>query len=142
VPLSDEIAFACQYLEIEEIRFGERLRIDIAVEPSAERALVPTLILQPLVENAVRHAVRPRREGGAIAIVAARAEGWLMLGVHDEGPGAGQTVERRTGLGLANTRQRLEELYGQGAELTLDASARGGLAVSIRLPYRRAPEAA
>ena len=142
VPLSDEIDFACRYLEIEEIRFGERLRVDIAVEPSAERALVPPLILQPLVENAVRHAVLPRREGGAISIVAACDAGWLTLGVHDEGPGATPRPERRGGLGLANTRQRLEELYGPGAELTLDASARGGLAVSIRLPYRRAPEAA
>ncbi len=142
VPLSDEIDFACQYLEIEEIRFGERLRVDIAVDPSVESALVPPLILQPLVENAVRHSVLPRSDGGAIAIVAARDEDWLTLGVHDEGPGAGSRLERRTGIGLADTRQRLEELYGSRAELTLDASARGGLAVSIRLPYRLAPEAA
>ena len=142
VPLSDEIDFACRYLEIEEIRFGDRLRVDIEVDPSAESALVPPLILQPLVENAVRHAVLPRTEGGAISIVAVRDADWLTLGVHDEGPGAGPRLERRSGLGLANTRQRLEELYGPRAELTLDASARGGLAVSIRLPYRRAPEAA
>ncbi len=142
VPLSDEIDFACQYLEIEEIRFGERLRVDIAVDPAAESALVPPLILQPLVENAVRHAVLPRTGGGAISIVAGRDAEWLTLGVHDEGPGAGPRVERRSGIGLANTRQRLEELYGTRAELTLDASARGGLALSIRLPYHRAPEAA
>jgi two-component system LytT family sensor kinase len=142
VPLSDEIDFACQYLEIEEIRFGERLRVDIAIDPAAESALVPPLILQPLVENAVRHAVLPRTDGGAISIVAGRDAEWLTLGVHDEGPGAGPRVEWRSGIGLANTRQRLEELYGTRAELTLDASARGGLALSIRLPYRRAPEAA
>lgn len=150
VPLSDEIDFACQYLEIEEARFGERLRVDIAVDPGAEAALVPTLILQPLVENAVRHAIGAQSAGGGIAIVVAREDGWITLGVHDDGPRAGAEASTRSerrrgvglGLGIANARQRLEELYGAKAELTLDASAQGGLAVSIRLPYRAAPEAA
>jgi two-component system, LytTR family, sensor kinase len=136
IPLSEEIDFACQYLEIEEIRFGERLRVDISVQPEAEGALVPPLLLQPLVENAVRHAVGRGESGGAIAIVAARQDGWLTLGVHDDGPGLSREAEAGRGVGLANTRQRLAELYGTGARLELSASEKGGLAVLVRLPFR------
>jgi two-component system, LytTR family, sensor kinase len=151
VPLSEEIAFTRQYLEIEEVRFGERLRVEVDVDPETRTALVPAMILQPLVENAVRHAIVPRAAGGAIGIVAARENGILRIGVHDDGPGAPQRREgpgasglgqggredtARHGLGLANTRQRLEELYGSRAELTLGESVRGGLAVSLRLPFR------
>ena len=157
VPLVDEVAFTRQYLEIEEVRFGDRLRVEVDVDPGARAALVPPMILQPLVENAVRHAVVPRTRGGTIGIVVARQDGYLRLDVHDDGPGpapaddggaregaeGGRESAGRPGLGLANTRQRLEELYGAHAELTLGASARGGLAVSLRLPYRAgAPEAA
>jgi hypothetical protein len=144
VPLGDEIEFTRRYLDIEEVRFGGRLRIHVDLDPDARAALVPPMILQPLVENAVRHAILPRASGGAIGIVAAREDGCLRLGVHDDGPGPEPGDEAaRPGLGLANTRQRLEELYGERAELTLGRSARGGLAVSLRLPYREGePEAA
>ena len=135
VPLTDELDFTRQYLEIEEARFGERLRVEIDVEPGARTALVPPMILQPLVENAVRHAILPRSGGGAIGIVASRENGFLRLGVNDDGPGT-TARDSRPGLGLANTRQRLEELYAGRAELTLGTSALGGLAVSLRLPYR------
>ena len=135
VSLSDEIAFTRQYLEIEEVRFGDRLTVDFHVDPAARSALVPPMILQPLVENAVRHAIVPRVEGGAIGIVATRENEFLRLGVDDDGPGV-PLREGRPGLGLANTRQRLEELYAGRAELSLGQSARGGLTVSLRLPYR------
>jgi two-component system LytT family sensor kinase len=137
IPLSEEIDFACQYLEIEEARFGGRLRVDIAIEPGTETALVPPLILQPLVENAVRHAIQPREGGGAIAITVERREQWLTLGVADDGPGV-EAGEPGHGVGLTNTRQRLAELYGAGAELLLSRGSRGGLAVSVRLPFRPA----
>ncbi len=146
VPLSEEIAFTRQYLEIEEVRFGERLRVEVDVDPETRTALVPAMILQPLVENAVRHAIVPRAAGGAIGIVAARENGILRIGVHDDGPGpsglgdGGREDPARPGLGLANTRQRLEELYGSRAELTLGESVRGGLAVSLRLPFREGAE--
>lgn len=136
IPLSEEIDFACRYLEIEEIRFGERLRVDISVAEGAEGALVPPLILQPLVENAVRHAIGSREEGGAVAIAATRQEGWLTLGVDDDGPGPDAAMEVGKGVGLSNTRQRLAELYGTGARLELSRNERGGLAVSLRLPFR------
>jgi two-component system LytT family sensor kinase len=137
IPLSEEIDFACQYLEIEEARFGGRLRVDIAVEPGTETALVPPMILQPLVENAVRHAIQPREEGGSIAITVERRDQWLTLGVADDGPGV-EGGEPGHGVGLTNTRQRLAELYGAGAELLLSRGSRGGLAVSVRLPFRSA----
>jgi len=137
IPLSQEIDFACQYLEIEEARFGGRLRVDIAIEPGTETALVPPLILQPLVENAVRHAIQLREGGGAIAITVERREQWLTLGVADDGPGV-EAGEPGHGVGLTNTRQRLAELYGAGAELLLSRGSRGGLAVSVRLPFRPA----
>jgi hypothetical protein len=138
VPLSDEIAFTRRYLEIEEVRFGNRLRVDIEVDPTAAGALVPPMILQPLVENAVRHAVVPRTAGGAIGIVATRENGFLRLGVDDDGPGAAGAVSAgaRPGVGLANTRERLAELYGTEAEVHFGESSLGGLAVSLRLPYR------
>jgi two-component system, LytTR family, sensor kinase len=134
IPLADEIDFACQYLEIEETRFGDRLRIDVTVAPGTESALVPPMILQPLVENAVRHAIGLRESGGGISIVASREDDWLTLGVHDDGPGL--SGEIGAGVGLSNTRQRLAELYGTSAELTLARSERGGLSASIRLPFR------
>lgn len=139
VPLSEEIDFACRYLDLEETRFGERLRVDISVAEGTEGALVPPLILQPLVENAVRYAILPREGGGAIAITAARSDGWLTLGVDDDGPGMEGAPAAPPGVGHTNIRQRLAELYGPGAELRLSRSRSGGLAASIRLPFRVAP---
>ena len=136
IPLSEEIDFARRYLEIEEIRFGDRLKVEVAMEPGLGRALVPPMILQPLVENAVRHAIQSREEGGSIVIAARRLEGSLALEVEDDGPGLEGTREPRRGVGLSNTRTRLLELYGGRADLRLARSRRGGLAVSIRLPWR------
>jgi signal transduction histidine kinase len=137
IPLSEEIDFACKYLEIEEARFGERLKVEIAVAREAEGALVPPLILQPLVENAVRHGILPREGGGSVAIAAARDDGFLTLSVRDDGPGlASGGSAARPGVGLANVRQRLAELYGAGAALELGRGEHGGLAASIRIPWR------
>jgi signal transduction histidine kinase len=137
IPLAEEIDFACKYLEIEEARFGQRLRVEIAVAPEAEAALVPPLILQPLVENAVRYGILPREGGGSVAIAAARDDGFLTLSVRDDGPGmASVDSAARPGVGLANVRQRLAELYGADAALELGRGERGGLAASIRIPWR------
>ena len=136
IPLAEEIDFTCQYLEIEEVRFGSRLRVEITVAPEAEAALVPPLILQPLVENAVRHAVVPREQGGAIKIAAARRDGWLTVSVDDDGPGLEGPADTGRGVGLSNARERLAELYGEGAALELGRSVGGGLSVLVRLPFR------
>ncbi|MEO8432553.1 MAG: histidine kinase [Acidobacteriota bacterium] len=135
ISLEDEVDFARRYLEIEEVRFGDRLHVSIDLAADARGALVPSLILQPLVENAVRHAVAPREGGGAIAIRAARSDGWVTLAVEDDGPGMSAETPSR-GVGLANTRQRLAELYGGRAELAISRMPGGGLAASIRLPFR------
>jgi two-component system, LytTR family, sensor kinase len=142
IPIEEEVDFARQYLEIEEIRFGDRLQVTVDVGPDALGARVPPLILQPLVENAVRHAVLPREAGGKIAIRAERRDGWLTLAVEDDGPGLDSDASARAGVGLANTRQRLAELYGDLAELAVGRREGGGVAASIRLPFRAAPEAA
>ncbi|MGH9440977.1 MAG: sensor histidine kinase [Thermoanaerobaculia bacterium] len=139
IPLAEEIDFARQYLEIEEIRFGERLKVAIAMDPGTGDALVPPMILQPLVENAVRHGVQVREAGGSISVAARRQDGCLVLDVEDDGPGLSIGEPPRAGVGLSNTRTRLLELYGSDAELRLGRSARGGMAVSVRLPWRHSP---
>jgi len=138
VRLEEEIDFARQYLEIERVRFGDRLRIGFSVPPEAGKTHVPPMILQPLVENAVRHAVLPRAGGGEVAIAARRQGEWLDLEVDDDGPGLGGSGETLRGIGLANTRARLSELYGPRAELRFGRSGLGGLAVTVRIPFRAA----
>ncbi len=136
VTLATEIEFAQRYLDIEQVRFGERLRVDFQVDPATSGALVPVMILQPLVENAVRHAVEVRPAGASIAISSAREEQWLTLRVADDGPGLGVTAPVRVGVGLSNTRERLERLYGSECELRVASAVDGGVAVLLRLPFQ------
>jgi len=137
--LSDEVDFARRYLEIEETRFGDRLRVALDVGPGAGAALVPAMILQPLVENAVRHGILPRSSGGSVAIRAERSAQWLTMAVEDDGPGFDGNNGARKGVGLTNTRLRLSELYGEAGELRLERGAQGGLAATIRIPFRERP---
>jgi sensor histidine kinase YesM len=138
VPLRQELDFIETYLEIEQARLGARLRIRFEIEPEARDALVPNLILQPLVENAVRHGIAPRSEGGRIMVRARRVASGLELEVEDDGPGLSATLPGRSreGLGLANTRARLAALYGPGHRLELGAGEHGGLRAQVRLPFR------
>jgi signal transduction histidine kinase len=138
VPLKTEIEFTRRYLEIERARFGERLRVDIDVADATANALVPVMILQPLVENAVRHAVQLRPGGGSIVIASARDERWLTLRVDDDGPGLDAAAQKRIGIGIANTRDRLEQLYGAECEMRFDRGVLGGLSVFLRFPFRAA----
>jgi two-component system, LytTR family, sensor kinase len=137
IPLGEEIALLQRYLDIERVRFEERMRIAVDIAGDAEAALVPPFLLQPIVENAVRHAIAPRPAGGSIEI-AARVEGdRLVIRVRDDGPGLapGEAV---LGVGLANTRARLAELHGSAAllDLDLDQPADGGTTVTIAMPWR------
>lgn len=139
VSLREELTFLRPYLEIEEIRFQDRLSIRLDIDPAVEQALVPNLILQPLVENAVRHAVEPQTGAGAV-VVRARAEGGVLeLAVLDDGPGVAAGSGNGHGIGLANTRARLEGLYGGDGTLRLEPRPTGGLAVTIRLPLTLKP---
>ena len=139
VSLEEEVDFTAQYLAIEQCRFGERLRVDIEVEPAVRGALVPSLLLQPLVENAVRHGIAPRERGGRLRVTARRAADALRLTVEDDGPGLSAAAASGHGIGLANTRARLAQRYGEAHRFALDTSPLGGLRATIELPFERAP---
>ncbi len=138
-PLSEEVAFATAYLDIERARFGERLRVVVAVEPGLERVLVPSLLLQPVVENAVRHGIAPRASGGTIRIGAARAGSTLKLTVEDDGPGMSKDVVAAPrepggrGFGLHALRERLRA-SGIPDALVIETPAGGGTRIVITLP--------
>jgi signal transduction histidine kinase len=129
IPLAEELALLERYLDIEEIRFEERLRVAIDVDDAARAAPVPAFLLQPLVENAVRHAVAPRAEGGTIALAARVERGRLRITLRDDGPGLAAPL--REGVGLANTRARVERL---GGAMTVRDAPGGGVEVALELP--------
>jgi signal transduction histidine kinase len=142
VTLREELNFLRRYLEIEEIRFEDRLSVRFEIDPAVEDALVPNLILQPLVENAVRHAVEPKSTPGTVLVRARREGERLELAVLDDGPGVeSQNHSSGNGIGLSTTRARLEGLYGPAGELKLEPRAEGGLAVVVRIPLRTGKEA-
>jgi len=108
------------------------------IQPESLGALVPTLLLHPLVENAIRHGVARRAQGGRLGIQARRVEGWLELRVWDDGPEGAARDARPSGIGLANTRARLEHLYGPAHRFELRRAREGGMEVSVSLPFRTA----
>jgi two-component system LytT family sensor kinase len=134
IPLRDELELVDRYLDIERVRLGERLRVEVDVATDVLDARVPPLLLQPLVENAVRHAVAARADGGRIRIAASRVNGTLFLSVDDDGPGTPETISER-GVGLANTRQRLEQRYDARQRFGIERSGLGGLAMRLELPF-------
>jgi two-component system, LytTR family, sensor kinase len=135
IPVAEELEFVKRYLEIEQTRFGDRLRVIIDAEPETMNALVPTLVLQPLVENAVKHGIFPREAGGSVGIAVARKNGMLELSVTDDGPGLRCGAHVRHGVGLANTAARLQELYADSMSFRLDDLPSGGLAARIAIPF-------
>jgi two-component system, LytTR family, sensor kinase len=138
VPLAKELEFLDLYLAIERARFPDRLVVKLEVEPGARDALVPTFILQPIVENAIRHGIAPVAGPGLVRVAATLRDDALVLEVADTGPGFGRSVRREpgAGIGLANTRSRLEQLYGDAAELRLENAMDGGAVVTVVLPRR------
>jgi signal transduction histidine kinase len=138
VPLGQELTFTHRYLEIMQIRFQGRLSIQSQVEPSALDALVPNLILQPLVENAIKHGVSKIDDEGRIAIHARRDGERLVLCVRDNGPRiTEQGLRAGEGVGLRNTRERLEQLYGTDQSLTLRGAEDGGVIAEVNIPFRK-----
>ena len=143
VPLRREIEFLELYLSIEQVRFQDRLRIEIVADPAILDAAVPHLGLQPIVENAVRHGIGQRSAAGHIQIGAERRGETLTLRVTDDGPGLPPVpVGGASGIGLANTRARLRQLYGDRASLVVESGAAGGTVATIVLPFRLVPAAA
>jgi len=120
VTLDEELRFIEKYLAIEQVRFSDRLQVRWSIDPDVRDALVPEFILQPLVENAVRHGVSKRSEAGLIEITGLESDGELVLGVQDDGPGC--VAASNAGVGLANTRARLETLFGEAGRLEVKAT--------------------
>jgi len=135
VALDEELALTRRYLDIEQVRFGDRLRVVFDIEPDTETARLPPLILQPLVENAVRHGILPRESGGMMTIAARHVGSDLSLKVWDDGPGADDPSSFTPGIGLTNTRARLTELYGDRGVLTVGRFDTAGFTAEIRLPF-------
>jgi two-component system LytT family sensor kinase len=139
LPLETELAFVEKYLAIQKVRFGDRLTVRYALEPDAMRGLVPTLVMQPLVENALEHGLAPHARLGVIEIAAAREGDALTIRVRDNGDGLAESSQRmKSGVGLANTRGRLRQLYGDRSRLTLSNIAGGGLEAILEMPWREA----
>ena len=133
VSLAEELQFVRQYLGIEAVRFSDRLRPSFAVDDAVLGAAVPEFLLQPLVENAVRHGLAQRLAATLLRIEARREREELIVSITDDGPGPVQPAE---GVGLGATRERLATLYGDRARLELVQTAEGGARVTVRLPYR------
>jgi len=138
VSLRSELEFIRRYLELEQIRFDDRLTVNLEIAPNTLNALVPKLVLQPLVENAIRHGIAPLSAGGQIHVQSYRTEDTLHLSVTDNGPGLCESDDApsRAGVGLTNTRARLAELYGTAQQLELKRAQTGGVAAEITIPFR------
>jgi two-component system sensor histidine kinase AlgZ len=134
VGLEQEIDAVSGYLEVERVRLGDRLRSEVHVEPETQGILVPPLLLQPLVENAVLHAVAPRSEGGCITVTARRNGAALCLEVTDNGPGLGSSRHRGSGTSLEDLHRRLEMIYGGRARLDVSSPDDAGCRVTLTLP--------
>ena len=147
VPLAQEIETLKLYLEIERMRFEDRLRSRFDIDPRVSRARLPSLLLQPLVENAIKYAVTPQEEGAEIAIGANLAGNNVIITVSDTGPGEGERVSlgsTSTGVGLANIRDRLAQAFGEDHRFEIKSNAAGGFCVEIEIPlqFEQAKEAA
>ncbi len=136
VPLEEELRFLGVYLDIQKTRFGDRLRVRQEIPDNTRAASVPTLLLQPLVENSIRHGLERRAAPLTITLRATRLGNRLRVEVEDDGPGLPEEAARRNGVGLANTRARLERLYGAEQEMTLANLPDGGTRVTMELPQR------
>ena len=140
ISVAREMEWLDHYVELQGLRFGERLAVDIRVIGDAAMAMVPPLVLQPLVENAIKHGIEPRQETGRIEILAEHDGPWLRLRVRDDGPGLGAHShdDTRTGVGLRNTRERLRTLYGSEQQVLLREYDNAGTEAIVELPWKAA----
>jgi len=137
VSLAEELRLLGRYVDVMQIRFGGRLRVIFDIDPGAHEALVPCLLLQPVVENAILHGIAPTSTAGWVEIRARREDGSLRLTVRDDGPGVPDPPARpREGIGLSSTRARLRQLYGAAHRFELANHPSGGAQVTISVPFR------
>jgi two-component system, LytTR family, sensor kinase len=136
VRLAQEVEFLERYLQIQEVRFGGRLKLDLQIPNELRQARIPSLTLQPLVENAIKHGIAKRAQGGEVRVEAANSEGRLRLSVYNDGPllETGHPTSK-DGIGLSNLRTRLKLLYGNDFELRLENFGITGVQVSVSVPY-------
>ena len=128
-----------QYLAIEEVRFSDRLKVQWLIDPEARSALVPDFLLQPVVENAVKHGIAKKAESGSITIAAQVLGSSLELSVSDDGRGMNVSTAKAGGVGLTNTKERLQALFGHAATIIIDSSG-NGTKVLLRIPFQRRQE--
>jgi two-component system, LytTR family, sensor kinase len=138
VTLKEETEFLRCYLDIEQVRFGDRLTVAFELEPQTLSAQVPHLILQPVVENAIQHAIAPRAAQGRINIEAKRLNSLLRVAISDSGPGIGSNTSSlgKKGVGLSNVRSRLQQIYGPDFRFELMNASDGGLTVVMEIPFQ------
>jgi two-component system LytT family sensor kinase len=136
VPLGEEVQFLQKYLDIQKVRFADRLQLSVDVPRELFAAQVPSLILQPLVENAIKHGISKRVSGGRVRIAALRADGWLTLRVYNDGPGLPADWDKsQSGIGIANLRGRLRAMFGEAYQFSLQNQA-DGVEVQVSVPFR------
>ena len=140
IALRTELSLLERYMDIERIRFGDRLTFTLDIPAELQSARVPTLLLQPIVENSLRHGLGGVMRPGMVEVKASRHNGILCLQVRDNGKGLRPDQAQRDGIGLSNTRARLQHLYGNDHQLVLENRPEGGVAVTIELPLRNQPE--
>jgi signal transduction histidine kinase len=142
VPLRQELDFLKSYLEIEQTRFGDRLSVRMDIAPEALEAQVPNLVLQPLVENAIQHGIEPHARPGRIELRARREDTKLLLEVRDNGDGLADPARASEGVGVSNTRARLQQLYREAHRFEFRNEEKGGLLVSVTIPFRLTADSA
>lgn len=141
ITIDEEVYALWLYLDIEKVRFEERLIIDFDIADDAKKAMIPSLLLQPLVENAIKYAIAPMEKGGTIALNVHRAWDRLKIRLTDTGPGLSDTPtehkynENSSGVGLANTKNRLFQLYGSDHKISIENREAGGLEINIEIPF-------
>ena len=142
VPFEEELAFTDDYLDIEQVRFGEKLRVVKEIAPETLQVVVPSMLLQPLLENSIKHGLEPRIDGGTVTLRSRITEdGLLLVEVEDDGvgiapgrAGAGQIARPGTGIGMRNVRERMQVLYGDAAEVEIESRPGRGTKVVLRMP--------
>lgn len=138
IRVAQELELLEDYLAIEQTRFADRLQVDMAVDPEALSGMIPCFLIQPLIENAIRHGISQSEEGGSIHVGVERKGARLHLQVRNSGPGITTRLTEGHGIGLRNTRERLSHLYGERFDLRAAPLAAGGFEVAVELPYERA----
>jgi LytS/YehU family sensor histidine kinase len=137
VPLAEEVSFLESYVDLQSMRFGDRLKVTVDIPIELYGALVPALVLQPMVENAIQHGIGKLVEGGEVRVTARESEGILSICLYNDGPALSLAgAAERTGVGLSNTRGRLITLYGAESSVELRNRDQAGVETIIKVPYR------